>query len=78
MSKKATTLGVTYLVTHDLGTGRWNVTRGVSPTGAFARDKHTAIGTAIHEASREARDTNLKVEVWSVDGKHRTKEWPEK
>lgn len=63
-----------YEVIHD-GAGRWSITRGGAPTGAFARDKATAIGTATHEASLEARGTNLKVEIWLVDGKKRVKEW---
>lgn len=74
MAKK--TAGVTYLVALDPGSGRWNVTRDGIATGAFARDRETAIGQAFADASREAHQTKVSVTVWVVDkdGK-RTKEW---
>ncbi len=74
--KKPSTLAMIYLVEQDPRDGRWNITRGGKPTGGFARDKSTAIGLAYADASREAHETNLKVEVWSVQGGKRTKEWP--
>jgi hypothetical protein len=70
-------LGAKYLVQHDPGTGRWNVYRGGKPTGAFARDQHTAIGAAARDASLEARESDLKVTVWLRDGKRARKVWPE-
>lgn len=70
------TFAIKYLVKHDTATGRWNVFRGDQPTGAFARDMYTAIGAATHQASLEARDTDIKVTVWlEQDGKAK-KVWP--
>jgi hypothetical protein len=72
--KKAS--AIIYLVEQDEAGGRWNVTRNGVPTGAFARDKGTAIGQAYQAASLEQAGTAVQVTVWSVlDGK-RTKEWP--
>jgi hypothetical protein len=65
---------ITYLVEQDHD-GRWNVTRGGAPTGAFARDKTTAIGQAYAAATREAATTNLKVIVYSVQADNCTTEW---
>jgi hypothetical protein len=69
------TLAVTYLVEQDPKDGRWNVSRGGAPTGAFARDKSTAIGQAYQAASREAATSDIKVMVYSVQAGKRTKEW---
>lgn len=67
---------VEYLVTLDPDGRRWTVTRVDKPTGAFARDKSTAIGLAYREASQEMADTGKKISVWSVQNGKRTKEWP--
>jgi hypothetical protein len=67
---------VEYLVTLDPDGRRWTVTREEQPTGAFARDKSTAVGLAYREASREMAETGHKISVWSVQGGKRTKEWP--
>jgi hypothetical protein len=67
--------GVTYLVEQDDG-GRWNVTRDNIATGAFARDKSTAVGLAYQAASSEMAKTAGKIAVWSIQGSKRTKEWP--
>jgi hypothetical protein len=69
------TLAVSYWVERDEKDGRWNVSRGGVPTGAFAQDKSTAIGQAYQAASREANDSNLKVTVWSAQNGKRLKEW---
>ena len=68
--------GVKYLVTLDPDGRRWTVTREDQPTGAFARDKSTAIGLAYREASREMAETGFNISVWSVQDGKRTKEWP--
>jgi len=75
MAKKPPTLSVTYEVQQDAN-GRWNVLRDGAPTGAFARDKSTAIGQAYAAATRETAESNLKVTVYSVQNGKRTKEWP--
>jgi hypothetical protein len=67
---------VEYLVTPDQDGQRWTVSREHQPTGAFARDKSTAVGLAYREASREMAETGHKISVWSVQGGKRTKEWP--
>lgn len=69
-------LAVKYLVQHDRTTGRWDVSRGGKPTGAFARDMNTAIGSATREASLEARDSDLKVSVWLDYGGRTNQVWP--
>jgi hypothetical protein len=69
------TLELSYLVAQDPEGGRWNVSRGGVPTGAFARDKSTAIGQAYQAASKEAHGTTLKVTVWSIQNGKRLKEW---
>jgi hypothetical protein len=68
---------VKYLVKHGPETGRWDVTRGGKPTGAFARDMHTGIGSATREASLEAKD-DRKVTVWLDYGGSTKKVWPPK
>ena len=73
--KPAPTLTVIYQIEQDPTDRRWNVARGGVPTGAFARDKATAIGQAYAAASKEAHDTNMNVQVWSVQGGKRVKEW---
>jgi hypothetical protein len=67
--------GVTYLVEQDDG-GRWNVTRDKVATGAFARDKSSAVGLAYQAASSEMAETAGRISVWSIQGSKRTKEWP--
>lgn len=69
-------LAVKYLVKFDPASGRWDVTRGGKPTGAFAREMNTAIGQATLEASLEARDTDLNVSVWLDYGGRTNKVWP--
>jgi hypothetical protein len=68
------TLAVLYSVEQDQNDGRWNILRGGAPTGAYARDKSTAIGLALQSASREA-NADLKTAVFSVENRKRTKEW---
>lgn len=67
---------ITYLVELDGLTNRWNVIRNGVATGAFAREKSTAIGQAYHAASLEQAGTELDVTVWSMQGGKRKKEWP--
>lgn len=67
---------IIYLVELDPLTNRWNVTRDGVPTGAFARERSTAVGQAYHAASLEQAGTALDVTVWSVQGGERKKEWP--
>ena len=64
---------VEYLLTLDPDGRRWTVSREQQPTGAFARDKSTAVGLA----SREMAETGHKISVWSVQDGKRTKEWPD-
>jgi len=68
--------GIKYLVKQDRATGRWNVLREDQPTGAFARDQDTAIGSATRDASLEARGNDLKVSVWVQEGTKARKVWP--
>jgi hypothetical protein len=68
-------VAVTYLVEHDPGTDRWDVSRDGAPTGAFAKDKPTAIGQAYQAASNEAASTKQKVAVFSLQARKRKKEW---
>lgn len=68
---------VTYTVTLDQDSGRWNVARNGTATGAFAMQRDTAIGSAYGAASKEQAQTLGDVRVYSVDGKGRRKqEWP--
>lgn len=67
---------VEYLVTLDDDQRRWTVTREGQATGAFAREKSTAVGLAYKEASLEMAETGHRISVWSVEGGKRTKEWP--
>jgi hypothetical protein len=67
-------LGVIYLVEEDADS-RWKVSRGGVPTGAFASKKDTAIGQAYAVATLEAKRSDLKVTVYSVEDGKRTKEW---
>jgi hypothetical protein len=68
---------VTFTVTFDPGTSRWNIARNGAATGGFAYQMATAIGSAYREASLEQAGTGKDVTVWSIDatGKRR-KEWP--
>jgi hypothetical protein len=70
------TSSIVYLVELDPLTNRWNVTRDRVATGAFARDRSTAVGQAYRAASLEQAGTTLDVAVWSVQGGTRKKEWP--
>lgn len=70
-------LAVEYLVKFNSAAGRWDVFRGGRPTGAFARDVNTAIGTALNEASLESRITDLEVTVLLEEpGKRARQVWP--
>lgn len=72
--KKAS--AITYLVELDGLTNRWNIIRNGVATGAFARDKSTAIGQAYHAASLEQAGTSLDISVWSFEHGKQKKEWP--
>jgi len=75
MSKKKA--AVEYVVELDPADKRWNVTRNGERTGAFARDKATAIGCAYRDASREQAQTLGDVRVFSTGAKGKRKqEWP--
>ncbi len=69
-------LAVKYMVKFDADSGRWNVLRGGKPTGAFAREMNTAIGSATRAASLEAKGSDLKVSVWLDYGGRTNKVWP--
>lgn len=70
-------LAVKYLVKPDAATGRWNIYRGGKPTGSFARDMNTAIGSAQRDASAEMYETDLKATVWLAEpGKRVRQVWP--
>jgi hypothetical protein len=67
---------IKFLVKPDTGGGRCNILRVGKPTGAFARDVHTAIDMATQSASKEAHDSYGLGSVYlSVGGKTR-EVWP--
>jgi 3-oxoacyl-[acyl-carrier-protein] synthase III len=68
-------VGVTYLIEHDAASDRWNISRDGMQTGAFAKDKSTAIRQACQAASREAISSEQKISVYSLQAMKRTKEW---
>jgi hypothetical protein len=59
-----TELTIQYLVKFDSTDDHWHVLRAGKPTGIFARDLHGAVELARHEASVDAKHSELEVTVW--------------
>ena len=71
--KRHISFDVTYWVVWNDGRRTFDVIRDDAKTGAFARDKATAIGLAIRLAQQE--DSALKIQVKSMQGGKSTVEW---
>ena len=71
--KREIAFDVTYWVLWNDQRKRFDIFRGKEKTGAFARDKATAVGLAIRSAQEE--DRTLKIQLKSIHNGKTTVEW---